>query len=370
MIDTAWNRLVDATARWSLRGAPDRDADRLASRRSVIGISIRVAGVSAALVIGIIALVVAYVAWQLTPGQQREQPGPFDVHITLDTLDLTVAIIGVGGLAILFAGVASWLIARSAVRPLTEALHVQRTFVADASHELRTPLAVLHARVQRLRMQTPDDDPRRRIVDDLTSDTRILIDIVDDLLEAAAGTRSEPGVAGLQEGLARLRRDMSVLADDRHVRLHVVDHSASVGMTPTQLHRCLVALTDNAIGHTPPGGTVTVTTTPEHDRVCVRVQDDGSGISGIEPTRVFDRFAHGTGRGNGQGHGHGHGHSADGTRTGNGIGLALVREIVVRAGGDVTVESTGDHGTVFALRIPTAHSATSAPTITRRAEGR
>ncbi|MBF4604006.1 sensor histidine kinase [Curtobacterium sp. VKM Ac-2884] len=360
MSSTPWHRLIDATARWSLRRAPDRDADRLASQRSVIGIAVRVAAVSAALVVGIIALVVAYVLWQLTPGQQREQPGPFDVHITLDTLDLTVAIIGVGGLAIVFAGIASWLIARRAVRPLTEALRVQRTFVADASHELRTPLAVLHARVQRLRMQTPVDDPRRVIVDDVTSDTRILIDIVNDLLEAAAGTPSESGVARLEVGLSGLRRDMSVLADERQVRLYVIDHSASVGLTPTQLHRCLVALTDNAIGHTPPGGTVTVTTTPEHDRVCVRVQDDGSGISGIEPTRVFDRFAHGTG----------HGADSSGTRTGNGIGLALVREIVVRAGGDVTVESTGDHGTVFALRIPTVHAATSVPTITRRAGGR
>jgi signal transduction histidine kinase len=355
MIGTTWHRLVDAVARWSLRREPDQDADRLASRRSVIGIAVRVAAVSAALVVGIIALVVAYVVWQLTPGQQREQAGPFDVHITLDTVDLTVAIAGVGGLAIVFAGVASWLIARRAVRPLTEALRVQRTFVADASHELRTPLAVLHARVQRLRMQTPAHDPRRGIVDEVTSDTRILIDIVHDLLGAAAGTPTEPGVTRLEDGLAVLRRDMSVLAAERQVRLRVADHSATVALTPTQLHRCLVALTDNAIGHTPPGGTVTVTTTSEPDRVCVRVQDDGTGITGIAPARVFERFAHGTGPGP----------ERAATRTGYGIGLALVREIAVRAGGAVTVESTGDQGTVFALRIPTHHAPTDIPTTTR-----
>ena len=361
MIRATWRRLADSAARWSLRAAPDQDWDRVAYRRSVIGIAHRVAGVSAALVVGIILLVVAYVVWQLTPGQQHERPGPFDVHITLDTVDLTVAVLGVGGLAIIFAGIASWVIARRAVRPLTEALRVQRTFVADASHELRTPLAVLHARVQRLRMMVPTDDPRRSVVNDVSADTRILIDIVNDLLEAAAGTPTVQGVAHLEDAMDALRRDMSVLADERHVRLRVESHRSTAAISPTQLQRCLIALTDNAIGHTPPGGTVTVSAVQERDRVCVRVQDTGGGITGIEPSRIFDRFAHGAAAvppGSAE------------TRTGYGIGLALVRDIAVRVGGDVTVEATGTDGSTFALRLPTTlRPEDVAPDPSRPAEG-
>lgn len=352
MTSSWWSAIADSAVTWSFRSAAERDPDRLAYRRSVIGIGLRVAVVSAALVITIILLVVGYVLWQLTPGQLHEAPGPTDVHITLDTVDLSIAVVGVGGLAIALAGIAAWVIARRAVRPIAEAARMQRTFVADASHELRTPLTVLHARVQRLRMITPADDPRRAVVDELQGDTRVLIDIVNDLLDAAAGAESTGGVAELDAALVALERDMSVLAAERHVHLAVGPADPELvgtvlAVSATQLRRCLVALTDNAIGHTLPDGNVSVQVHGDGTSVTFRVRDDGPGITGIASARVFDRFAHGTPATTA---------GAAGTRTGYGLGLALVRDVAVRAGGDVTVESTGDDGTVFALRLPVVQS--------------
>lgn len=317
----------------------------MAYRRSVVGIALRVAVVSAALVLAIVLLVVAYVLWQLTPGQLQERPGPTDVSISLDTVDLSIAVIGVGGVTIVLAGLAAWLIARRAVRPIAEAARMQRTFVADASHELRTPLTVLHARVQRLQRMIPTDDRRRPVVDELRGDTQVLIDIVNDLLRAAAGSNGPDGTADLRTAMTAVHRDMDVLASGRHVHLEVEPHDAVLQLSATQLHRCLVALTDNAIGHTPPGGHVSVRAATEGRVVTIRVTDDGPGISGIEPARVFDRFAHGTPAGAAAG---------TSTRSGSGIGLALVRDVAVRAGGDATVERTGDSGSVFALRLPIA----------------
>lgn len=342
MSSSWWSSVADAATRWSFRSGQERDPDRLAYRRSVIGIGLRVAVVSAALVAAIILLVVGYVLWQLTPGQRLERPGPADVHITLDTVDLSIAVVGVGGFAIVLAGIAAWVIARRAVRPIAEAARVQRTFVADASHELRTPLTVLHARVQRLQKLTPEDDPRRDVVDELRSDTRVLIDIVNDLLDAAAGTTEPGGAADLDAALATVRRDMAVLAEEHRVHLEIGTAPGGtdtvVAISETQLHRCLVALTDNAIGHTRPDGHVRVDTTSTAASVVIRVTDDGPGITGIAPARVFGRFAHGSG--------------ASTTRTSHGIGLALVRDVAVRAGGDVAVERTGPDGSVFALRLP------------------
>ncbi len=342
--------IADTVTRWSIRSSPEHDPDRLAYRRSVIGIALRVAVVSAALVIAIIGLVVAYVLWQLTPNQLHERPGPTDIHIYLDTIDLSIAVIGVGGLAIVLAGVAAWLIARRAVRPIAEAARMQRTFVADASHELRTPLTVLHARVQRLQRMTPADDRRRPVVDELRGDTQVLIDIVNDLLNAATGSSEPNGIADLRATMSVVHRDMSVLAADRNVHLDVDPIDARVGVSETQLRRCLVALTDNAIGHTRTGGQVRVTAAVDRARVTIRVADNGPGVVGIEPARVFDRFAHGT--------------PVDATtmtttRTGYGIGLALVRDIAVRAGGDAVVEHTDSSGTVFALHLPIAATSTA-----------
>jgi two-component system, OmpR family, sensor kinase len=339
---TWWRTAADALVQRSFRGDPAPDPDRVAYRRSVLAIGVRVAIVSAALVLSILLLVAAYIAWQLTPGQLAEPRDPTDVTISLDTVDVTVGLLGLGGLTIVFAGLAAWVIARRSVRPLADALHLQRTFVADASHELRTPLTVLDARVQRLRMLVPRDDPSSRVVDELRDDTRVLVDIVDDLLEAAAGDPRDGSVASVAAELAAAAGDLAVLAASRDVRLVVGSADVLVPMSGTAFRRCVVALVDNAIGHTPPGGTVAVEPAAVGARVAIRVRDEGSGITGIEPRRVFERFAHGT--------------PADparvGTRTGYGIGLALVRDLAVRAGGDVRVESTGASGTVFLLELP------------------
>ena len=343
-MSAGWRSAIAETlARWSFRSGAETDPDRLAYRRSVIGIALRVAVVSAALVIGIIVLVVAYVLWQLTPNQLHERPGPTDIHIYLDTVDLSIAVIGVGGLAIILAGIAAWLIARRAVRPIAEAARMQRTFVADASHELRTPLTVLHTRVQRLQRMTPADDRRRPVVDDLREDSQILINIVNDLLEAAAGSGDPDETADLRTAMDAVHRDMSVLAGGRDIRLDVDPIDALVRVSETQLRRCLIALTDNAIGHTRTGGHVRVTATATGTSVTIRVADDGPGVVGIEPARVFDRFAHGTPP---------EATATTSTRTGYGIGLALVRDIAVRAGGDAVVECTDSSGTVFALHFP------------------
>jgi two-component system, OmpR family, sensor kinase len=343
---------VKRSVQWAAsvaRGALDRDPDRRAYRRSALRIGLRVAVVSAALVFAVIVLVVVYVLWQLTPAQQLERHGPEDVRVYLDTFDLLIAVLVVGAGAVVLAGAATWLIAGRAVRPLAEAFRLQRTFVADASHELRTPLTVLSARVQQLQAILPASAPERAIADALRDDTRALVDVVEDLLATAAGRSDERAEARLDGALAAAAGDTAVLARDRDVHLVVTPAEALVRVTPTQLRRCLVALIDNALGHSPTGGAVWVENEVVGERVVIRVRDEGDGITGIAPRRVFDRFAHGTPSGPG-----------GQTRTSNGIGLALVRDIAVRVGGDVVVERTGRTGTVFALTLPLVADGTRA----------
>ena len=75
----------------------------------------------------------------------------------------------------------------AAVRPLADALDLQRQFVTDASHELRTPLAVVSTRAQMVqRHLSPQLDPaHRHEVDQLVEDTRAMGEVVADLLLSA-----------------------------------------------------------------------------------------------------------------------------------------------------------------------------------------
>ncbi|GAA4680742.1 sensor histidine kinase [Frondihabitans cladoniiphilus] len=336
------------------------DPDARATLRASLSIGWQIMLASAVLVLGIVVVAVVFILHQGLPREQLDRDESTLPHVYVDTGDVYKALVLIGIGAVLFAGLVSWIIARRAVRPLGQALRRQREFVADASHELRTPLAVLDARIQvfqrRLTGPTPPDAlEAARTVSELRSDSRALVDIVNDLLLAAGGGDSArtaafpagPVIVGAVDSLR-------ILATEREVRLVVdVDDTVSVRIPATALRRCVIALVDNALSHTRPGTTVSVTARRRGDVLRLEVTDEGAGILGITPERVFDRFAHAAPV-SGTTPQAGAGEQGPRARPGFGIGLALVREIANRQGGRVLVASTGAAGTTMALELPTA----------------
>lgn len=330
------------------RGGHQADGDAIALRRAWRDVTIQITAVAAAIVVLVVAASIAFVIKQSTRQELLEKPKPGQEKIYVDANELLVALVVVGAVAIVLAGVLSWVIARRAVRPLGDALRMQRTFVADASHELRTPLAVLDARVQlvqrRLAEGAEGTDELRKSLAQVRSDTRALIDVVGDLLLAAAGEddRAPADACAVAEATVE---SMRVLAAENAVALEVrrPDEAVWVSMPEASLRRCVVALTDNAIAHSPRDTTVRIELVAGAKTLTVSVQDHGPGVRGIEAARLFDRFAHAPESGvPGRG------------RTSFGIGLALVRELAVRHGGRVELRSTGPGGSVFALALPRA----------------
>ncbi|MCU1645707.1 MAG: sensor histidine kinase [Nocardia sp.] len=245
------------------------------------------------------------------------------------------------------AGAVSVLLSRRAIRPLVAALELQRRFVADASHELRAPLTVLHTRAQLLARRAEREDLDAVVADQLhglVADTRALSDIVDDLLTVAAAER-EPARTervDLAELCREVRESVVAHANSRDIAVEVVISSEPalvVGVRPA-LRRALFALTDNALNHESPGGTVTLGVARSDANIEVTVSDTGAGLDPRRAERLFRRFAHGDG------------HSA-GARP-YGIGLALVREVVEAHHGSIIVDGEPGHGAAFTLRLPAA----------------
>jgi len=96
-------------------------------------------------------------------------------------------------------------------------------------------------------------------------------------------------------------------------------------------------LLDNALRHTPAGGTVTVGCGQNADSIWLAVEDSGTGIAAAERERVFHRF-----------------HQAPGSASaGNGLGLAIVREIARQHGGTVLAgESERLGGALLGVSFP------------------
>ncbi|SBT51331.1 sensor histidine kinase [Micromonospora auratinigra] len=239
--------------------------------------------------------------------------------------------------------VAATLLARRAVAPLATALALQRRFVADASHELRTPLTVLHTRAQLLARRAADQPPERLTaqLDQLVADTRALGEVVEDLLVSAAAEhqplpQAEVDLAGTAREVVA---SMAPYAAQRQVELRLdAPGPVLVRGAPTALRRAVTALVDNAIGHVPPDGHVTVRVGHRAGRVVAEVVDDGVGLDPAEADRLFDRFAHGS----------------SGTGRRFGLGLALVQQVAGAHRGTVEVTGAKGRGATFTLVLPPA----------------
>ncbi|AQT78066.1 two-component sensor histidine kinase [Mycolicibacterium litorale] len=244
------------------------------------------------------------------------------------------------------------LFTRRSVQPLAQALALQRRFVADASHELRAPLTVLHTRAQMLahRAATADAETVQRDAAALVSDTRVLADVVDDLLASATLAAGKPprDLVDLGAVLDAVRDSMAPYAESLGVDLLVERENRSpaglfeVTGSEAALRRALTALVDNALGHEHQGGTVRLRLHRDGPTVSVAVADDGVGIDTDTMATLFTRFSHGTE------------HTTREGRTSYGIGLALVREIAQAHGGDITVTSAQGAGATFTLTVPAA----------------
>lgn len=321
------------------------DPDRATLRKASLRIAVRISAACAVMVLCLLAGAAIYLTNQLSHPELPGNAGPAGDFAYLDYKDLLKALIIAGAAGIVLAGVIGWFSARSAIEPLGEAMALQRRFVQDASHELRTPLAILDARIQLAQRDAPPESEPGHALVRIRQDTSTLTAIVNELLLAATGgaaeTPSEPiDVAAVVESVAESVR---TIARHQDVSLDVTDGSRPLArIDDGSLRRAILALADNALAHTPAGGTITLAASASQRSAVITVTDTGSGISDVDRDRVFERFVR-TSR-------------QDTTRAQRsfGIGLALVRDIATAAGGKVEIASTGPHGTTMRMTLPLA----------------
>ncbi|MDQ5828436.1 MAG: ATP-binding protein, partial [Actinomycetota bacterium] len=229
------------------------------------------------------------------------------------------------------------------LRDVTEERQVQHAkaeFIANASHELKTPLTALSGYLEMLEDEE-DEQVRAEFLKDMRSQTdrlqslaRTLLDL--SRLDANAVTFRKEEV-DLEEILYALRRDFGYTG--RPVNVHADEDVPPVETDPTQLHRMLAILLDNALKYSDGESPVDVRLSREDGHAVISVSDEGCGIPEAEIPHIFDRFyrAQGSSR-------------ADGT----GLGLALAREITDHLGGEIQVQSKPGVGSVFSVTLPVA----------------
>ncbi|MEA1676656.1 ATP-binding protein [Nitrospirillum sp. BR 11163] len=233
------------------------------------------------------------------------------------------------------------------LRDITHRKEVERmkdAFISTVSHELRTPLTSIHGSI-RLALGMPDalSVQAQNLLRIAGRNSERLIAIVNDLLDIE---RIESGTLDLKAD----RLDLSELAAETVATLRPMaeEHTVTLRYTtsgplpvvgdPRRLRQVLANLISNAIKYSNPGGAVTVLGGAEEGRVRLSVHDNGPGVPDWFKPRLFQKFAQAD--------------SSDSRQKGgNGLGLSIVKAIVERHGGHVTLNShPGD--TEFVLTLP------------------
>ncbi|NJP35293.1 sensor histidine kinase [Micromonospora thermarum] len=209
----------------------------------------------------------------------------------------------------------------------------QRAFVADAAHELRSPLANIRTELevaQRLGERT--DWPA--VSANLLADTERLGRLVDDLLLLARLDEAPPARATGPVELGALLAEVAGRQPARPVEVVPPPEPLWTVGDPDELRRVLTNLVDNAVRHA--RTRVVLAAAPDGSAYHrVTVTDDGPGIPAADRERVFGRFTRLD-------------PARDRDAGGAGLGLAIVRELVRRAGGQVDL---GDADPPPGLRV-------------------
>jgi signal transduction histidine kinase len=251
----------------------------------------------------------------------------------------------VAAVATAFNAMAADLSARA--EALAAADQARRQLLADVSHELTTPVTAMRGYLETLSMPELDLDPptRARYLAIIGDETGRLERIIGDLLDLA---RLEGGGGALSEddvSIGRLferviaRHERAAGESGVTIRTEIAADSRSVRGDRDRLEQALQNLAANALRYAPSGSAITLGARRDGDFMTLSVTDEGTGIPPEHLPHVFDRFF-----------------KADASRTvgqsggGSGLGLSIVKAIVERHGGAVSVES-GSGRTVFRLKL-------------------
>ncbi|MGW7492961.1 ATP-binding protein [Streptomyces luteogriseus] len=216
----------------------------------------------------------------------------------------------------------------------------QRRLVQDAGHELRTPLTSLRTNISLLRrIDELPPKAREELVADLGQEARELTDLVNELVDLAAGqSDTEPprrvDLADIAEEVAGVARRRS----GREILLRASGDTTTDGR-PGMLTRALSNLVENAVKFDQGGRApveIVVAGPARPGAIRVEVRDRGPGIAERDLTRVFDRFYR----------------AADArSLPGSGLGLSIVREVALAHGGAPFAHRRDGGGAVIGFTV-------------------
>ena len=237
---------------------------------------------------------------------------------------------------------------RPAPAPAPEAVPREAAPARDARqellHDLKSPLSVVRVYADLMTEGARRGElPREEHLESLSNEIALMEALVG--VSRPAAPRPAPRVAPPPETeLVNLLSSLAASYHDAHgekVRIEFVadEESIVISADPVAVQRALRNVLDNAVKYTPPGGQVRIRASVVAQHVFVVISDTGIGMTREEQKRAFEYAWRGEAA------------RASGTE-GRGLGLALVRELLEKQGGKVSLLSEPGHGLEVTIMFP------------------
>ena len=219
----------------------------------------------------------------------------------------------------------------------------RRNFVSDASHELKTPLASIKLLTDSILQNDMDPEMVKEFVGDIGNEADRLNRMSQKLLSLSRIESQEDSdceIVYLTPTVERVMRMLAGIAQENNITMHTqIIQDSPILIIEDDLYQIIFNLVENGIKYNVSGGQLTVTLDRQEDNVVIRVTDTGVGIPADSVGHVFERF-----------------YRVDKARSrksgGSGLGLSIVRNMVERNGGKITVDSAVNKGSTFTLYFP------------------
>ncbi len=228
---------------------------------------------------------------------------------------------------------------------------VKEDFTNIMVHELRSPLTAIKASSEFLSSQanfTPEE--KKRLVEMISESSKKMLDKIALILDSA---KMDAGLFTIRKTESDLKKlidnriaTFTPLAAEKSINIKVeVDPGIPLfSFDPARIDEVLNNLLSNSLKFTPLNGTISIKANTISDKVLVSVADTGEGISKENQSKLFTKYQQAPG---------------EDEHVGTGLGLYVVKEVVERHGGIVSLKSEVGKGTTIAFTLPLHAAATT-----------
>ena len=219
-------------------------------------------------------------------------------------------------------------------------------FFTDISHEIRTPLTLISAPIEKLSSSPTLTDDEQKLVGVMRKNTQRMTKMIDQLLDFSKFSShhielnlNKFKISDIFESLSKIFQTKS---QEKNITLSFANNvgDAPVVADYDKLETVMINLVSNAMKFTPVDGNIIVGAASDGSNLVLTVTDNGCGIDKKELSSIFNRFMT----------------NSHNMELGKGIGLSIVKEIVDKHGGKITVDSEKGKGSKFTVTIPMSNA--------------